>query len=99
VMDPAPSEHDIAMNRLSELMGQVSDAAVIELRRLRDDIDATIRQIQNKHEELTGDFRHHVNCVVESLKFREIASDHLNSVRSRFAIPTQNAKTIAGRAS
>jgi uncharacterized protein YPO0396 len=95
-LDPAPSEHEVAMKRLSELMGQVSDAAVAELRRLRDDIDATIRQINAKHEDLTNDFRHHVNCVVESLKFREIASDHLNNVRARFAIPTQGAKTIAG---
>lgn len=85
--DPAPTVADLTLRRMSELMAQVSDGAIGELRRLRDDVDSTIRQIQTRHAELTTDFEHHVACVIESMQFRAIASEHLDSVRARFAIP------------
>jgi len=90
IADPAPSDQTLALKRMSELLAQVSDGAVGDLRRLRDDVDTCIRQIQAKHVELTTDFTHHVECVAESLKFREIASEHLDNVRARFALPTQS---------
>jgi hypothetical protein len=90
--DPAPSDAELVMRRMSELMVQASDGAIGDLRRLRDDIDETIRQIQAKHAELSADFEHHVSCVVEAIRFREIASQHLTNVRARFAIPTQSTR-------
>lgn len=87
--DPAPSDQELALRRMVELLAQVSDGAVAELRRLRDDVDACIRSIQVKHGELTNDFQHHAECVAESMRFRAIASEHLDNVRSRFALPTQ----------
>jgi hypothetical protein len=77
---------------MSELMQQASDGAIGDLRRLRDDVDETIRQIQAKHQQLATDFEHHVGCVVEAIRFRAIAAEHLDNVRARFAIPTQSAR-------
>lgn|SRR5262245_32029119 len=93
--DPAPSNQQMALKRLSELMGQVSDTAIAELRELREGIDNTIRQIQSKHVALTADFAHHVECVLEAMRFRTIASEHLDNVRDRFEIPTTR-KTHTG---
>jgi hypothetical protein len=95
-LDPAPSEHAIVMKRHDELMGQAEDAAVADLRRLRDEIDDTIRQIQAKRAELTENVSHYIGSIMESMKFRDVVSPHLANVRSRFAIPTQGTKTIAG---
>ena len=89
--DPAPTDADLVMRRMSELMAQVSDGAIGDLRRLRDDVDICIRQIQDKHSALDLDFAHHVQCVVEAMRFREIASTHLTNVRARFAIPVTRA--------
>src|SRR3954469_17945248 len=86
--DSAPTDQELALKRLGELLNQVSDTAVADLRRLRDDVDTCIREIQSKHSTLTADFTHHVECVVESVRFREIASEHLGNVRARFALPT-----------
>jgi hypothetical protein len=89
--DPAPTDADLVLRRMTELMTQASDGAIGDLRRLRDDVDETIRQIQNKHAELAADFEHHVGCVVEAIRFRAIAAEHLTNVRARFAIPVTRA--------
>lgn len=91
--DPAPTDADLVLRRMTELMAQASDGAIGDLRRLRDDVDETIRQIQNKHTELAADFEHHVSCVVEAIRFRAIAAEHLDNVRARFAIPTQSIRS------
>jgi hypothetical protein len=91
--DPAPTDADLVLRRMTELMTQASDGAIGDLRRLRDDVDETIRQIQNKHTELAADFEHHVACVVEAIRFRAIAAEHLDNVRARFAIPTQSIRS------
>ena len=83
--DPAPCPQSITMRRMDELLGQVSDHAVEELRQLRDDVDATIRAIQNRQEEVRNYFSDHVDSVINAIKFREIAAGHLADVRERFA--------------
>jgi hypothetical protein len=93
--DPAPAPQEVAMRRMVELLAQISDSAVSDLRRLRDDVDAAIRQIQSTQGSLCADFQHHVESVVESMRFRQIASEHLDNVRARFAIPTQRTQQIA----
>jgi hypothetical protein len=90
--DPAPTDADLVLRRMTELMTQASDGAIGDLRRLRDDVDACIRSIQAKHAELAADFEHHVACVVEAIRFRAIAAEHLDNVRARFAIPTQSTR-------
>jgi hypothetical protein len=87
--DPAPSDQEIAMHRMAELMGRVSDSAIADLRQLRDDVDSTIRAIQARHTELSNSFQHHIECVEASVAFRAIASEHLANVRSRFSLPPQ----------
>ena len=83
--DPAPCPQTIAKRRMDELLGQASDHAVEDLRQLRDDVDATIRAIQNRQKEVRNYFSDHVDSVIAAIKFREIAAGHLADVRERFA--------------
>jgi hypothetical protein len=83
--DPAPCPQTITMRRLDELLAQVSDHAVSQLRILRDDVDSTIRAIQERQNTVRLHFEDHVGNVISAVKFREVAAEHLTNVRERFA--------------
>lgn len=73
--DPAESEETQHGKRVAELVDQVTDAAVAELRTLRDQIDDQIRAMLARRDTLKADINEQVTLAGQAINVRRIASE------------------------
>ncbi len=89
--DPAPTAVQAAVSQTNTLIEQNCLYAVNKLRVLRDEIDHTMRAIQDKAGNARNEVIHLGEFVESAEKFHDIASEHLRSVREQFQLkPVQN---------
>ena len=94
--DPAPDPQTIAAKRMKELVGQVSDAPIEQLRQLRDEVDQLIVTIQSRNEAISAAFDEHASLSVTVIKMKEIIKENVRSVRKNFEEATAPlGKTIS----
>ncbi len=82
--DPAPDPQSIAAKRMKELVGQISDAAIEELRQLRDDIDHLIGAVQKRNETIAQAFDEHAALSVDVIKAKSIIKENIASITNSF---------------
>lgn len=73
--DPAETAEEQSGKRADEMIDRISDAAIAELRTLRDDIDNQIRAIVARRDQLKSDIAEQVVLAQQAIDIRQVASD------------------------
>lgn len=82
--DPAPSAEQVAQERLSALLADVTTTTLDQLRELRDEIDSLMQAIRNRDELINKAFKEHVAYARNAIKCKEIVQDSLAKIKQDF---------------
>lgn len=82
--DPAPSAEQVAQERLSALLADVTTTTLDQLRELRDEIDSLMQAIRNRDELINKAFKEHVAYARNAIKCKEIVQDSLVKIKHDF---------------
>lgn len=82
--DPAPSAEQVAQERLSALLADVTTTTLDQLRELRDEIDSLMQAIRNRDELINKAFKEHVSYARNAIKCKEIIQANLTKIKHDF---------------
>jgi len=82
--DPAPSAEDVAQERLSSLLADVTTTTLDQLRELRDEIDSLMQAIRNRDNLINQAFKEHVAYARNAIKCKEIVQASVTKIKHDF---------------
>lgn len=82
--DPAPSAEDVAQERLSALLANVTTTTLDQLRELRDEIDNLMNAIKMRDELINNAFKEHVAYASNAIKMKDIVKESISSIKHDF---------------
>lgn len=97
VGDPAPSPEELIGKRADELVDQITDKALSELRTLRDSIDAQMKALIATRDDLKAQNRRLVGLASQAIEIKSIADDAVNRLTQSIEGKLITARKANGR--
>lgn len=79
-----PEALEISNKRISEMMAQITDKALVELTTLRDDIESLMAAIQASHNHSLESNTGHTALAVDAIAAKVIMAEQVEMIRRRF---------------
>lgn len=94
-LDPAPSAVEIAHDRSTQLMNNLTSQALDQLRQFRDDTDALMVALTKRHDAIVSAIDEHASRVSEVIECKKVMAEHTDKLKAMFA-PVQAVMTQEG---
>lgn len=91
-LDPAPSAVEIAHDRSTQLMNNLTTQALDQLRQFRDDTDALMVALTKRHDAIVSAIDEHASRVGQVIMAKEIMAEQTQKMKEMFA-PVQAVMT------
>lgn len=93
--DPAPTAVEIAHDRSTQLMNNLTTQALDQLRQFRDDTDALMVALTKRHDAIVSAIDEHASRVGQVIMAKEIMAEQTQKMKEMFA-PVQAVMTQEG---
>ncbi len=82
---PSPDDvESVALDRMNTLLGNVTNTTLEQLVNLRNEIDALIKSLQVRNQNIRSVFKDHVEYSVDTVNATQIIGDTVRALKNKF---------------
>jgi len=82
---PSPDDvESVALDRMNTLLGNVTNTTLEQLVNLRNEIDALIKSLQVRNQNIRSVFKDHVDYSVDTVNATQIIGDTVRALKNKF---------------